>query len=191
MTDHGEYYKYLRQRSRLGSLYRKYWLYPRLSDMLKGKTLDIGCGIGDLLVHRPNTVGLDVNPRTVEWCKSQELDVQLMEVDHLPFGCQTFDSVILDNVLEHIEEPRLILTEVHRVLANDGILVIGVPGTLGYSRDPDHKVFYSKEKLVNTVTSSGFNVQRIFAMPLNLDWLESRMRQYCVYGVFRRARSHN
>ena len=46
MTADEQYYHYLRQRSRLGLWYRRYWLYPRLNKHLRGQTLDVGCGIG-------------------------------------------------------------------------------------------------------------------------------------------------
>lgn len=188
MTDSKEYFDYLRQRSKLGLLYRKYWLYPRLSKLLRGQALDIGCGVGDMLAYRPNTVGVDVNPKTIEWCKAQGLDAHLMEPDQLPFGEQSFDSVILDNVLEHIEQPGALLLEIYRTLVEQGVLVVGVPGILGYSSDSDHKVFYTKEKLVETVTAYGFVVEDLFAMPLNLDWLDSRMSQYCIYAIFKKSK---
>ena len=69
----------------------------------------MGCGIGDLVRYRPNTVGVDINPYTVKSCKSNGLDVKLMEVDSLPFDDKLFESVILDNVLEHIEKPFKII----------------------------------------------------------------------------------
>jgi SAM-dependent methyltransferase len=187
MTDSKEYFNYLRQRSGLGLLYRKYWLYPKLSKILHGRALDIGCGVGDMLAYRANTVGVDINPKTVDWCKAQGLNVHLMEQDQLPFDEQSFDSVILDNVLEHIESPSPLLLEIHRVLAEQGILIIGVPGILGYSTDPDHKVFYTKENLLETVTSYGFLAEDLFAMPLNFDWLDSKMSQYCIYAVFEKG----
>jgi ubiquinone/menaquinone biosynthesis C-methylase UbiE len=56
------YFEYLMRRSFLGDLYRRYVLYPRLNLHLNGKVLDVGCGIGDMLSYRKNTVGLDVNP---------------------------------------------------------------------------------------------------------------------------------
>jgi SAM-dependent methyltransferase len=189
MTDSKEYFEYLRQRSKLGLLYREFWLYPRLCKVLHGRALDVGCGVGDMLAFRPNTVGVDINPKTVEWCKAQDLNVHLMEIDRLPFTEQTFDSVIFDNVLEHIEEPEAILIEIHRVLAEQGLLVVGVPGTLGYSTDPDHKIFYTKEKLVKTITRFGFVVDDLFAMPLNFNWLGSKMRQYCIYAVFKKSKA--
>lgn len=188
MADSKEYFDYLRQRSSLGLLYRKYWLYPKLSKLLPGKALDVGCGVGDMLAFRPNTIGVDINSENIEWCKKQGLNVYLMEIDRLPFGDQYFDSVIFDNVLEHIEEPDSILLEIHRVLDEHGVLIVGVPGRLGYSTDPDHKVFYTKEKLVETVTRHGFKVNNLFAMPLNLNWLDSKISQYCIYAVFKKAK---
>jgi len=183
-SNYNKYFKYLQQRKWTGLFYRKYWLYPRLSILLKGKTLDMGCGIGDLVRYRSNTVGVDINPHTVESCKSNGLDVKLMEIDSLPFGEKLFESVILDNVLEHIEKPFKIIKEVHRVLVDEGILIIGVPGFLGYASDSDHKVFYSKEKMIDTITGMGFYTKKTFSMPINLDWLSKRLRQYCIYGVF-------
>ena len=187
MINSKDYFEYLQQRSWSGLLYRKLWLYPKLTCLLQGKVLDIGCGIGDLLEYRANTVGVDINPKIVEWCKKRGLDVHLMERDQLPFDDQMFDSAILDNVLEHLEDPRPLLAEIHRILGRDGVFLVGVPGKRGYLRDPDHKVYYSKEKLIETVLSYGFKVRQVFAMPFDQGWLESRLSQYCVYSVFQRV----
>ena len=107
-----------------------------------------------------------------------------MEIDSLPFDDKLFESVILDNVLEHIEKPFKIIKELHRVLVDEGILIIGVTGFLGYASDSDHIVFYSKEKMTDTIAGMGFYTQKTFSMPINLDWLSKRLRQFCVYGVF-------
>ncbi len=190
MSEHDTYFKYLKGRSRLGLAYRRLWLYPRICQYLTGRVLDVGCGIGDFLACRANTVGVDINPETVEWCKNRGLDVHVMEKDQLPFDDQMFDSAILDNVLEHLEGPGPLLAEVHRTMGKDGILIVGVPGKRGYLRDPDHKVYYSKEKLVETVSTYGFRVQQVFAMPFDQNWLESMLSQYCVYSVFQRVRNN-
>ena len=71
MTEHDEYFEYLIHRSRLGAAYRTYWLYPKLTQRLQGRALDIGCGIGDMLMHRANTVGVDINPHTVAFCNAR------------------------------------------------------------------------------------------------------------------------
>ena len=47
--------------------------------------------------------------------------------------------MVLDNVIEHIQDPMPLLKECKRVLASKGNIIIGVPLEKGYERDPDHK----------------------------------------------------
>lgn len=185
MTNHADYFAYLRTRSRLGRLYRTYWLYPRLSRLLKGRVLDIGCGIGDMLVFRPGTVGADVNPHTVEWNKQRGLDVHLIVDGKLPFDNEVFDGAIMDNVLEHIADPQALLAEVRRVLRPDAVFVVGVPGQKGFAADSDHKVFYDRHALETCLKQANFSMKHAFWMPLRWKWLDTRLSQYCLYGVCR------
>ena len=189
MTDL-EYFQYLQGRSQLGRIYRRFWLYPHICKYLTGTTLDVGCGIGDLLQYRPNTTGVDINAEAVRWCQQQGLNVKIMEKDSLPFSGQIFDSVNLDNVLEHLENPATLLNEIYRVLVDNGIVVIGVPGKRGFTKDSDHKVFYSKKQLVAIVKGYGFEIQQFWAMPFEWAWLDEKMSQYCLYGVFRRIKKN-
>jgi len=186
MTENDRYYEYLKGRSYLGLWYRRYWLYPQLCSQVHGLTLDLGCGIGDFLSYRTGTVGVDINPATVEWCQQQGLDARLMLPDLLPFKEASFDSVVLDNVLEHLAEPKPLLAEIHRVLRPSSVLVVGVPGKRGYASDPDHKVYYDEVSLVSTMADARFCLQRLFHAPFRSKWLNMRIRQYCVYGVFQR-----
>ena len=187
MTDHDEYFDYLKRRSRLGALYRTHWLYPTLNRRLRGHALDIGCGIGDMLMHRGNTVGVDINPNTVAYCNARGATAVLMQPDQLPFAAAAFDSVLMDNVLEHIAEPERLLGEVHRVLRPEGRLLVGVPGARGWASDPDHKVFYDEEKLRACMAGAGFGSVECFYTPLRRSgWLDRRLRQYCLYGLFGR-----
>jgi SAM-dependent methyltransferase len=176
------YFEYLMRRSFLGDLYRRYVLYPRLNLNLKGKVLDIGCGIGDMLSYRKNTVGLDVNPLNVDFCWKRQLEAYVMKPDVIPFKDKSFDSVLLDNVLEHIEKPSLLFKEIRRVLKPDGILLIGVPGIKGYQSDDDHKVFYEEKKLQVLAKKNKFNVDQFFYTPLvKSKFLSQHVRQYCIY----------
>tara|TARA_Y100000591_G_C21532991_1_gene545034 strand:- start:15 stop:584 length:570 start_codon:yes stop_codon:yes gene_type:complete len=179
-----EYFDYLTQRSSFGKVYRKYLLYPKLNKFLFGETLDVGCGIGDFLRFRSHTSGVDINPHLVKHCTDNALNVKQMDKDKLPHHSKSFDSAIMDNVLEHIVNPNPLLFEVHRILKDGGRLVVGVPGSLGYKSDEDHKIFYSKKLLIDTLEKNNFALHKIFGMPLNLNWLSDRIRQYCIYGIF-------
>lgn len=185
------YFKYLQSRSRLAWWYRKYYLYPRLGRYLSGHVLDVGCGIGDLLCCRPGTVGVDINPQTVNFCRRQGLDVRLMAPDLLPFDAAAFDSVVLDNVLEHLGDPHPLLGEIARVLVSGGRLLVGVPGQCGFAADPDHKIHYDEARLVDCMVAKGFGLRAFLHAPLHSSFLEARMPQYCIYGVFDKLTDKN
>lgn len=184
-----EYFRYLRGRSRIGALYRRWLLYPRLAKRLTGQCLDVGCGIGDMLAYRGSeTVGVDVNRSNVAYCRARGLTAQDMDVDRLPFDDCAFDSALMDNVLEHVSEPAPLLAEVRRVLRPRGCLLIGVPGRRGWAADPDHKVFYDEDSLRECVSTAGFTLMECFHTPLwRSAFLDRHVRQYCVYGLFVKA----
>jgi len=184
LAEHEAYYRYLSRRRVSGLLYRRLHLYPRICRRLRGKVLDVGCGIGDLLLYRPNTVGVDVNPLLVEHCRRRGAEAHLSQPDRLPFRDRTFDGVLMDNVLEHLSDPAPILGEIGRVLVPQGTVVVGVPGVKGYQRDSDHKHFYGQESLVRCLGASGFTLKELFFAPFRSRYLDRALSQYCIYGVF-------
>jgi SAM-dependent methyltransferase len=48
-------------------------------------------------------------------------------LDDLPFKNGTFDLVTATQVLEHIEDVYSVLNAIHRVVKNDGVLIMSVP----------------------------------------------------------------
>jgi SAM-dependent methyltransferase len=186
MTAYDEYFDSLIRRKRAGLWYRNLWLYPRICTHLQGQVLDIGCGIGDMVRYRAGTVGVDVNPKAVAYCRRRGLTVEQMAPDRLPFPDGEFDGAVLDNVLEHLASPEPLLAEAHRVLKRGGIFVVGVPGERGFASDPDHKRPYSEAKLIECLQRAGFERRSIFHQPFRSRLLDRHFRYYAVYGVFRR-----
>lgn len=186
ILDMEAYSQYLKNRSISGLLYRKYYLYPKLARKLTGKVLDYGCGIGDFVQFRANTIGVDINSHNVDYCRQRGLDAGLIKDSHIPSDDDSFDGVMLDNVLEHIpgEAVDSVIEEIKRVLKTGGTLVVGVPGLKGYESDPDHKVYYSEESLVALFLRHGFESREVFLMPLASKKFEHILRQFCVYAVF-------
>lgn len=185
MTDREKYFEYLRGRRLAGYLYRRLWLYPRLSTRLPGRVLDVGCGLGDFLRYRKNTVGVDVNPHAVAWCRRRGLDAREMDADRIPFADGCFEAAMLDNVLEHILRPEPLLAEIRRVVVVGGALIVGVPGRKGFAADPDHKRFHDEAGLIRLLDMNGFDCKSVLHLPFRCRAMEKRLRQYCIYGVFR------
>ena len=182
MPNQQEYSKYLQKRSRVGALYREKWLYPRIASLLGDQFLDIGCGIGDMLAFHRGALGIDVNPYNVSFCKSRGLQASLMPFDHIPFEANSFDSVLLDNVLEHITDPTNLIDDIKRVLRPNGFFVIGVPGLKGQASDLDHKNYYNEAALEALADKSGFRVKKYMYAPLfRSAFLSRTLTQYCIY----------
>ena len=53
---------------------------------------------------------------------------------HLPFPDESFDSVILGEVLEHVEEPKELLKEAKRVLRPNGLIIGTCPNEYAWDR---------------------------------------------------------
>ena len=182
--DYEEYNKFLRTRSSKAGIYRKFWLYPFLCRKLIGKTLDIGSGLGDFVMFRRETVGVDINPTNVEFIKDRGGEAYVMEEDMLPFSDGEFDSINIDNVLEHLIEPNNLMKEMCRVVKPGGVILIGVPGRLGFKWAPDHEVYYSRDDLIQFAESFGLKLVSFSYMPFKFSWFEDRLRQYCYYALF-------
>ena len=95
-----------------------------------GSVLDLGCGDGLLfrLLGKKieKGVGLDISPEAVRKAKEKGFDARLHSFDDpLPFEDNTFDYVVLLDVLEHVYDPVPLLREAARVSKNS--VIVGVP----------------------------------------------------------------
>jgi SAM-dependent methyltransferase len=187
MDKNENYFAHLNSRSNLGFLYRRFFLYPRINRYLHGRVLDVGCGLGQFIAYRQNTTGADVNPLCVNYCRTRNLPAKLIGFSRWEFADQEFDGVVIDNVLEHIDNPSFTLDEISRVLSLDGTLIVGVPGHKGYLHDADHKVFYDKNSLNLLLTQHGFVETKCFYAPWESVFLDVNLKQYCLYVVYKKA----
>ena len=92
--------------------------------------LDAGCGTGLNLRHLPpGSVGLDINPRNLEVVRARVPDCRpvLGDLEAMPFPDASFGTVLCSEVLEHVPDPSRALSEIHRVLRPDGVLIGSVP----------------------------------------------------------------
>ena len=87
-----------------------------------GRLLDLGSGDGaSCSVANPATVAVtmvDVQAEALRRARARDGGDQVVRGDGstLPFADQTFDGALLNDVVEHLEDPVRVLREVHRVL---------------------------------------------------------------------------
>ncbi|MEY4457260.1 MAG: hypothetical protein RLY15_1524 [Bacteroidota bacterium] len=92
--------------------------------------LDIGCGwnaelLNDLEPYISRGVGIDFKAPDSPSSKITTYKSYLNEA--LPFKNNEFDIVTMLAVLEHLENPAAVLSEIQRVLKKDGLLILTVP----------------------------------------------------------------
>jgi len=140
---------------------------------------------GDFLkISNKCNSGLEINDYLIEYCQKNYLKVEKIENEKFPSEDNSFSSVILDNVLEHISEPKSLLKEIERVLAPNSIFIVGVPGKKGYESDDDHKIFYNDKNIYSLIESYNFKRVRVLRMPIPLKFLENYLNIFCNYYIF-------
>jgi SAM-dependent methyltransferase len=101
-----------------------------------GRGLDLGCGDGLLtriivqLVGRRDLVGIDPDPAELAHAQQTGIYSALHEAggDSVPEPDASFDWILSNSVLEHIEQIEPVLAEVGRLLRPNGKFVFTVPG---------------------------------------------------------------
>ncbi len=188
-----DYYHHLRKISFAGRAYKRLISSPILflfARRFGPRILEVGSGTGSgVLGTFPSFVsGLDVNPITVEYCRSIGLNAQLINDNgSFPVADNTFDSCILDSVLEHVVDPQQTLDECYRITSRRGGLVVAVPGIMGFSLDPDHKVYYDEDKLKRL--DDRWSLINLFSLPFLLanKKLSNSVRQYCLVAIYKKT----
>ncbi|MFH1905618.1 MAG: class I SAM-dependent methyltransferase [bacterium] len=97
-----------------------------------GKLLDVGCGSGfflkELLKYGYDAYGIDSYEGILDII-SPELCLRVKNNSFLDikFPDESFDIVIIKQVLEHLLNPNDVIKEIHRILKEDGIVYVEVP----------------------------------------------------------------
>jgi methionine biosynthesis protein MetW len=108
-----------------------------------GSCLDLGCGDGGtsgifLNSHGYSYVGADISETAVQQAMSHGLQAVLIEdAGSLPFENESFDAVILFEVIEHLFDVEAVLKEIRRVLKPDGGLLLTTPNICYWRRRVD------------------------------------------------------
>lgn len=111
-------------------------------DMEGRQVLDVGAGRGAFLIdcakRGVRAKGIEYNPTNISIAESRASDagvsivIQQGRAEKLPYADGSFEFVNLCEVIEHVENPRKVLSELARVLAPEGKGYISVPNRFGW-----------------------------------------------------------
>lgn len=133
--------------------------------------LDLGCRAGALSQHflEGNEVtGVDVDQHALAHAAGRGLRTVFGDVEEpLPFEDESFDAVVVGEILEHVRFPDEVVGEIRRVLRPGGVVVGSVPNAfrlknrlkflLGRSPEsnPMHLRMYSPASIATELTPIG------------------------------------
>jgi len=145
------------------------WIYSLCEPHLGQEVLEIGAGHGELtqrLSHGRFVTATDLSKRCVEELQEQFEGVPNVEVRHADVAAlgdsRRYDSVILVNVLEHIDDDVGALRDLRDMLKPGGNLIVFVPAFESLYSDFDrrigHRRRYRRSRLISTVDKAGFRL---------------------------------
>jgi 2-polyprenyl-3-methyl-5-hydroxy-6-metoxy-1,4-benzoquinol methylase len=151
----------------------------------KGRLLDVGCAEGLFLEQAVkdgwSVTGTEISPFAVRHGKEKlSLNVMQGELADMKFPDDSFDAVTMWHVLEHTVNPVGVLSEIRRVLKDDGVFVMAIPnldnilsqfayrlirGRRIHLFDPDdrelHLYHFTPRTIRMASEKAGFHVQKI------------------------------
>ena len=130
--------------------YRDAWIVPVRTDGRPDRVLDAGCGQGEILAEfRRFDVpvdyhGVDLGVGERDW-KFQVSAIA--DLHRLPYKNGSFDKIICNQVLEHVDRPDDVLGELVRVLSPGGRLFLSVPFVWHLHQEPYDRFRFSLHAL--------------------------------------------
>lgn len=144
-----------------------------------GKLLDIGCSVGDFL-HKAKyfyeVEGVEVNPETSKYA-AKYFTIYTDYLNKLELS-KSYDIVTLNQILYGVPDNISLLTDIHKILKDDGILYINTPNSDSFAvnffgNKVNHLYGYTTQNIFNleSITKlaslSGFKIKTF-----RTEWLD-------------------
>jgi 2-polyprenyl-3-methyl-5-hydroxy-6-metoxy-1,4-benzoquinol methylase len=143
------------------------------------RTLDIGCGQGDLVrlldADGFDAHGVDISPEQVRIARSAGLHQVRLGDFHRVLADEpaAWDAVVALDVLEHLDHPELVraFDGVCRALRPGGVLIARVPNAVSPTGghvmygDLTHRTWFTRRSVAQLAAVTGFGEVRAYACP--------------------------
>ena len=143
------------------------------------RLLDVGCSRGEFVAAAMDAnfqaEGVEPAPHIAAAARARGLTIHQGLLEEQCFADGSFDALTLIEVVEHLKDPRALLTECHRVLKPGGIVLISTGNAASWtvsfmgarwdyfhiSRDGGHVSFFNPCSMRMLAANCGFTVERI------------------------------
>jgi len=135
-------------------------LYKNVSElvtMLDGNLLDIGCGSKpyETLCNVDQYIGLEIDSEKSRMNKKADY---FYDGNIMPFDDKYFDSLISNQVLEHVFNPDEFLKEINRITKMNGLFLLTAPFVWDEHEQPYDYARYSSFGLKHILAKNGFEI---------------------------------
>jgi 2-polyprenyl-3-methyl-5-hydroxy-6-metoxy-1,4-benzoquinol methylase/Zn ribbon nucleic-acid-binding protein len=177
----------------------------------KEKMLDVGSALGDSLLEArklgwKDLYGVELSKYAVDESRKRGLSIKLGTLESAKFPSGYFDIVTLQDVIEHIKNPKADMTEIYRILKPGGFVFVVTPdigglwhkllGSFWYHYKPgEHIMYFSQKTLRKVLQDSNFKnieTKRTYHV-MSLEYVFNRLRYYapCFFESLMKAIRNN
>ena len=156
------------------------WTYQTISPYCKGKVLEIGSGIGNIskffLLDKKDIYLSDLRENYIDSLKTtfssptQQTTVYQLDLVDVDFDSkyqhlfETFDTVFALNVVEHIKDHEVAISNCKKLLKKDGHLIILVPAYQllynQFDKNLEHYRRYTKKSLAKIFNANSLQITK-------------------------------
>ncbi len=107
----------------------------RFTSSYENPMLEIGVGTGRFAHALGIEYGIDPDEKMLKFAKKRGIKVKRVRGEEIPFPDGFFNMVLISTTLPFLSDPRKVMQEAHRVLRDEGGLVVGfIPRDSKYGR---------------------------------------------------------
>jgi 2-polyprenyl-3-methyl-5-hydroxy-6-metoxy-1,4-benzoquinol methylase len=158
----------------------------------RGNVLDVGCGDGRLLracaglgVAPDRLFGVELDARAVEAGRAQGFQIEQKRFEDTEYQDGFFHLIVLQQVIEHVGDPRGMIEKLGRVLAPQGAVVLETPNIASWDHSlfrrrywggyhiPRHFFLFNKRSLRRLLEQCGFDVTAVQSLASPMFWIHS------------------
>ena len=147
------------------------YIIEYLKKMKPDSILDLGCGLGDMLLSLDGIkkrTGVDTD---IKFAKKRSNKINWIDANVEEYSDEigSYDAIICHHVIEHLEDPVAFIRRIYKTMKKNSILILGTPDfDCGVARlfdrnyrmliDPTHTSLFSNDSLSRLLRDTGFQL---------------------------------